>query len=261
MPTQRAILAIGNSVLERGSTFAREYNKFGIWTYYTDFRSVQGKYFEEAENYPLIKNLAERTYPQQTYIDVFAESTSNNFVKFRNSTSGDSLYAIVTNGDISSVVNNPSQTFQFRYTLFSDASSGQRKLGDNYSANFEVSNPSWWSVSEILNGLLVREDSTIIPGVNITESFAFPNPFRYNGDLSISIEGKQGEPIDFNVYSSDMNLIYSSQEPAAILINNTVGISWNGFDNGGNKLASGVYIFVIKQGDEVVKGKVVIFNE
>jgi len=261
MPDQRAILAIGNSILERGSTFAREYNRFGIWTYYTDYRSVQGKYFEEAENYPLIKNLAERTYPQQTYIDVFAESTSNNFIKFGNTTNGDILYAIVTNGDISSVINNPSETFQFRYTLFSDTSSGQRKLGDYYSANFEVSNPTWWSVSEILNGLVVREDSTILPGVNIAESFAFPNPFRYSGNVSFSIEGKQGEPIDFNVYTSDMSLIYSSQEPASILINNTAGISWNGLDNAGNKLASGVYIYIIKQGDEFLKGKIVIFNE
>ena len=29
----------------------------------------------------------------------------------------------------------------------------------------------------------------------------------------------------------------------------------------GEKLASGVYIYVIKKGDDVVKGKVVIFNE
>jgi len=32
-------------------------------------------------------------------------------------------------------------------------------------------------------------------------------------------------------------------------------------DNNNNKVGSGVYIFVIKQGDEVIKGKVVIFNE
>ncbi len=31
--------------------------------------------------------------------------------------------------------------------------------------------------------------------------------------------------------------------------------------NNKSKLGSGVYIYVIKQGDEVVKGKVVIFNE
>ncbi len=43
MPNQRAMIAIGNSILERGSTFASEYNKFGIWTLlyrFQMFRSV-----------------------------------------------------------------------------------------------------------------------------------------------------------------------------------------------------------------------------
>jgi len=261
MPTQRAMFAINNSIVERNSTFAHDYNRFGIWTFYTDNRSVQGKYFEEAENYPLIKNLAVRIYPQQTYIDVFAESTSNNFVKFGNTTNGDSLYAIVTNGDISSVINNPLQTFQFRYTLFSDASSGQRKLGDNYSANFQVSNPYWWSVSEILNGILIREDSTIVPVNEPAGSLAFPNPFKYSGNLSISFECKLGEDVDFNIYSSDMSVVYSEKIMATSLLNNTIGVSWDGLNNNKKKLASGVYIYVIKKGSEVVKGKVVIFNE
>ena len=174
---------------------------------------------------------------------------------------GDSLFALITNGDAFAASNNPIQTFPFTYVLYADSSSGSRKLSENYSANFEVSNPVSWSVSEILNGLIVREDSAVIPSVKVEESFVFPNPFRYKGNLSVSIEGKQGEDLSFNVYSSDMSLVYSAQKPATILLNNTVGVSWNGYDNSGRRLSSGVYIYVIKQGDEVVKGKVVIFNE
>jgi hypothetical protein len=261
MVTQRAMFAINNSIAERNSTFAHDYNKFGIWTFYTNNRAVQGKYFEEAENYPLVKNLSEKTYPQQTYVDVFAKATSNNFIKFGVTTNGDSLYAIVSNGDINSVINNPTQTFQFRYTLYSDVSSGERQLGDKYSADFLVSNPYWWSVSEILNGILIREDSSIVPVKEPSGSLAFPNPFKYNGKLSISFQGKLGEDIDFNVYSSDMILVYSTQAMASSLPNNTIGVSWDGYDNDNNKLASGVYIYVIKRGEDIFKGKVVIFNE
>ena len=145
--------------------------------------------------------------------------------------------------------------------MYSDPETGTRNLGDSYSANFQVSNAYYWSVSEILNGVVIREDSTVIPVNPTNGSFAFPNPFRYNGNLSISFETKLGEDINFNVYSSDMSLVYSESKPASSLLNNTVGVDWDGKDDGGDKLASGVYIYVIKQGDQVIKGKVVIFNE
>ncbi len=74
-------------------------------------------------------------------------------------------------------------------------------------------------------------------------------------------EANVGETVDFNVYSVDMELIYSKEISIQILPGGQEGISWNGFDDDGEKLASGVYIYVIKKGDEVVKGKVVIFNE
>jgi hypothetical protein len=262
MPNQRAMIAIGNSLLERGSTFASEYNKFGVWTYYTGFRSVAGQFFEEAENYPLINPFALPAFtPPAQSIEIDAQICSNNFIKFNISINNDTLDAIITNGNLSAIYSTPSQINTFSYTLFSDGSVGNRELTADYSSNFYAADPSWWSVSEILNGLLVRQDSTIIPGVIVTESYVFPNPFRYNGNVSISIEGKQGEELSFNVYSSDMSLVYSIQKSANILLNNTIGVSWDGLDNNGNKLASGVYIYVIKEGDEVVKGKVVIFNE
>ena len=260
MPSMRAILAIGNSILERNSTFARELNKFGIWTYYTGYRSVPG-FFEEAAEYPLIKPLSIIPFPQFTYTQVDAEATSNNFIVFNITSTNDSLYAIVTNGDINAPALLQNPTNIFKYILYANPNSGQRNLTDNYSSDFIVSDPNWWSVSEILNGLIIREDSTIIPITDVAESFIFPNPYSYSGNLSISIEAKLGENLDFNVYSSGLTLIHSSQEIATPLINNTIGVSWDGLDNDDNKLASGVYIYVIKNGDEVIKGKVVIFNE
>ena len=57
-----------------------------------------------------------------------------------------------------------------------------------------------------------------------------------------------------------MKLVYSTSKYVSEL-NYLPYIDWDGLDNNKNKLASGVYIYVIKQGDEVIKGKVVIFNE
>ncbi len=54
MPTKRALEAINQSIIENNSNFGYQFNTFGIWTYFTNTRSITGKYFEEAANYPLI---------------------------------------------------------------------------------------------------------------------------------------------------------------------------------------------------------------
>ena len=260
IPIQQAILAIGNSILDRYSTFARELNRFGIWTYYTGHRTVAG-YFEEAASYPLISPHSIIPFPQFNSVQVDAQETSNSFLVFNNTSNNDSLFVIATNGDINSTTLRQNPQNIFDYILYANANSGQRKLTDDYSSDFIVSDPNWWSVSEILNGLIVREDSAIVPIPDIAESLVFPNPFKYSGNLSISIETNLGDELDFNVYSSGLRLLYSSRKGTTVLRNNTIGINWDGLDKNGNKLASGVYIYVIKNGDEVIKGKVVIFNE
>jgi len=55
MPSLRAMIAINNSIFEYGSSFAREFNRYGIWMYFTNYRAVFGKYFEEGVNYPLVE--------------------------------------------------------------------------------------------------------------------------------------------------------------------------------------------------------------
>ena len=68
IPSTSAILSINNTILNAGSSFPGELNKFGIWTYYTNIRTIPGSYFEEAANYPLIRPTSTLTFtpPQQT---------------------------------------------------------------------------------------------------------------------------------------------------------------------------------------------------
>jgi hypothetical protein len=57
-----------------------------------------------------------------------------------------------------------------------------------------------------------------------------------------------------------MNLVHSSEHFVGPLFNNSLGLKWDVRGNDGEKLASGIYIYVIQKGDEITKGKVVIFN-
>jgi hypothetical protein len=264
IPSINAILAINNTIQVRESSFPGELNKFGIWTYYTNSRSIPGSYFEEATNYPLVSPTSELNYtpPQQT-VEGNSHPTANNFVLFDVSSNDDSLFAIITNGDASQ---SPNQSFAYDYTLYNNPTSGQRELTAIYSSTFSVTNSNFWSVSEILNDLLVRSDSVIVPIFEVNESLVFPNPFVYSSNyassfINIALNMENGATVDFNVYSPDLELVYSATTNVGPLRNNSIGIYWNGFNEDGEKLASGIYVYVIKKGDEVVKGKFVIFNE
>jgi hypothetical protein len=264
MPRMRAISAINNSLVEIGTSFKKEFNQFTIWMFYTNYRAIQGKYFEEAANYPLVKPtfVVDFTSPDKT-VEGWQNATSQNYIVFDENGGTDSLVAIVSNGDVQNAIGVLNTTFKYSYTLYSNSLSGERYLTPNYSSDFDAENFNWWSVSEILNNFLVREDTTSYSIPAEANSVVFPNPFVYGKNfpgINISFNGKNGDIVDFNVYSSSMDLIHSSSALVGPLVNNSLGIVWNALDEDGEKLASGVYIYVIQKGDDVVKGKVVIFN-
>ena len=265
IPSIAAILAINQSLNELSTSFPRELNKFGIWTYFTNFRRIPGKYFEEASNYPIVIPKFNVQFPSPL-LNGQAKPTTNNFVRFNISANNDTLVAIVTNADAFAANDNSSQLFNFQYTLYSDPNTGQRELTEDYSSTFSTSNSTFWSVSEVLNNVLIREDSMQLPTAGSIE-YAYPNPFYYSrGYLTGSLiffpfDANVGETVDFNIYSIEMEIRFSNQMNIQILPGDQLGVSWDGKDESGNKLGSGVYIYVIKKGSEVVKGKVVIFNE
>jgi len=265
IPNTKAILVINQTLNEIDKSFPRELNRFGIWTYFTNQRAIQGQYFEEAQFYPLISPMVIRNVPPYSSIQVDANPTSNNFIRFNITTNSDLLFAIITNGDVNSASQFQNPEVIFEYRLYNDGTSGSRKLTNDYSSDFIVSNTNWWSASEILNDIVVREDTAVIPIVEENNSFIFPNPFSFSeniySNISIVTDAPNGTELNFSVFSSGMELVYSEAKQVGALKNNSLGINWDGLDNSGNKLASGVYIYVIKNGDEVVKGKVVIFNE
>ena len=268
IPSMNAILTINKTLLDDGYSFQGELNKFGIYTYYTNVRANLGPSFQEAASYPLIVPTATFTfYPPELDTEGWSYPTGNHFIKFSIASSGDSLYAIVTNGDASAALINPNQTIHYNYNLYSNAS-GERQLTEEYSSTFTTNNPSNWAASEIYNNVLVRSDSMLIPNVKVDGSLAFPNPYRYSSSggsdvlgINIALNLQSGKEVDFNVYTSGLKEVYAQSKTVGILLNNLVGIYWDGLDNNGGKLATGVYIYVVKQGDEVIKGKVVIFNE
>ena len=258
LPNQRAISAISTSLINAGSSFKHELNNFGLWTFYTKNRALAGKYFEEAANYPLIRALSTVIFsPPSIVITINSKPTANSFINFINQNNNDTLFVLLTNGDVQTALMNTGITDSIAYYLYDYPESGTNKIDSNYYSKFTTTSPQFWSISEILDTTITVTE----PGIKI--DFPFPMPFSYlkNNYIKIPITSNNNENVDFYVFSTAMELVYSNNAMQRFKENRNI-ILWNNVkDNDGNKLASGVYIYIVKDGDNVEKGKLVILHD
>ena len=261
LPSTRALTAIQLSLVEQGSSLSECLNEFGIWTFFTNYRTIPGKYFAEAANYPLIR-LTTTSYIPGSPISLYTiKASSNNFLAIINSyiNPNDTLVAIITNSDYNSANDSSNKNFNFEYTLAPDSIDESVMIANNYFAKFNVVQANLWSVSEILNNMVVRQNGTVYKPASIDEEiYAYPNPFHYGlqKNIFIVVTNARGEgKADFNVYTPAMELVYS--KPLTFVGNTLI---WDIADVN-KKLASGVYIYAVKIGDKTSAGKLVIFDE
>lgn len=272
MPTVDALTAINNSLVEAGSKFGQVLNDFGIWTHFTNTRSISGQYFEEANNYPLITPTTTVNFnpPQQTY-NMNLGPTANYFLKV-NLPGGDGTFiSLVSNSDIQKAIENPNQVFDFSISIFNDDVSGNQILNDEYSLTFSRQSQPHWNNAGILNNIVVYSDSSGAVSDAADKMFFYPSPFRYSDDQGKGItivfdaEKLSQNEIDFYVYSTSLSLIYNKK--ASVLNSYTKNsknyyeVIWDGKDNNQDKLASGVYLVIIKIDSDIKTGKLVIFND
>lgn len=262
---QRAVRAIDNALAEEGSSFKQEMNEFGEWTYFTGHRaSITLPYFEEAKFYPLIVPMLKVLYlPPSDNVTINSNAASNNFLQFVDESQGrsDTLVAIVTNADIigSFESSNPAIT-NFNFELASDAVEGMIKVADNYFYNtaLSTSNQLLFAQNIILNNIANK----IIQPSGF--EYPYPQPFNYSEHSKIDIPTSTNDEEDeaeLYIFSSNMELIFSDKQEVFISRLNAPAVSWNGKDNEGDKVASGIYLYVTKRGSEIKKGKLAIFND
>ncbi len=253
MPGKPFLYALEEAIEERGSTIKNEFHQFGVWTFFTGKRARPG-YFEEADFYPLIRPGTTSNFnPPSTEMMISSAPMSNYFIRF--DADADTIFVLVTNADVYNGVNSESTLSRFDYGLYDSFVSGCRQIRDDYFCKLTSSYSEIFVESVFLNGELV--------GAEIPEEInePYPLPFRYSVHESIKIptNANTGDELYINIYSSGLDLVYDGLR----VITGTSGgiVTWNGRDNRNQKLSSGVYIYVVKYGDTVEKGKLVIFND
>ncbi len=267
MPSMRALAAINTSLTERGSSLGKEFLIFGIWTYYTNYRSIPGKYFPLASKYPLIRPLSTISLsPSSKSVMVNTNPVTNNFITFVSTILPDTLVALASNIDYQTGIDSSQAMRSFQYTVYTNGTSGLISISTDYSADLTVGNSNNWLNADFLNNQIVRTDTVVVPQPLTSIDYAFPSPFYYNRNYStgsqvfIPVSTGNSGSADLNIYSSSLKLVYSGLANV-LSINGHPVVTWNVRNSKNEKLGTGVYIYITKSADNVVKGKLVIFNQ
>ena len=258
MPNEVAMDCINDAIQDYGSSLGTELNTFGIWMYYTNYRTVPGKYFEDASYYPLVTPLSTLNFSNGLSFQLETGPSSNCFVSIINSASLDTLITIVTNSDVQDAIDNTDSLYSFNAAYYNSQAGGAKEITSNYYINFSAAKSMYWTNGEILNNIIINSGQSLAGQIN----YVFPSPFNYskNAYLYIPVSQVNDLNIQFNVYTIAMKLVYSSSQ-ALTYFNGQKVIKWNGKNSSENKLPTGVYIYVVKNGDSFTKGKLVIFNQ
>ncbi|HEX2866195.1 MAG TPA: MXAN_6640 family putative metalloprotease [Ignavibacteriales bacterium] len=266
---ESSLRSMNTALAHHSSSLKQAMNTYGGWSFFTGYRTQQGKYFKEARNYPLLRpNYSLTMTSNEQMVDLFTDPLSNNFVRFLadNGSTIDTVVVILTNGDVQSAITNmgntsggaPDITENARLTLYTYAAANAVKIANNYYSLITADQPDIFLESDILNNILANGGT-----FNITElDFAFPNPFNYskNQYVYLPVAPNKMNSASLKIFTSSMDLVFSGSGNI-IPMYDSYTLQWNCSDSKGSRLPSGVYFYVTDSEGSLKKGKIVIQNE
>jgi hypothetical protein len=246
--------AIDQSLNEKGSSFVEEFTDFAAWNYFTGTRADPINYYDESPEYPEILLNDELEIVSDASVADSSLSLTHKYYKFTVLTSGEySILGFVeepSNWMFAAIITVPGSAPKFR--VFHPLT------GQNFGFL-----PSLSEIVVIPVNLKILNDAdlTLLNSTFLSFSFNirprrlempvergitefFPNPFRIDQHQEISFVffGTENENIEVRIFSSDGRVIKSDN-----LSGNSNIYSWDGKDNNGELVSSGVYIFQLKQ--------------
>lgn len=259
-----ALEAIKKSIEERGKSFRTVFSQFYLYNYYTGYRSKPEQYYEEGINYPLVRfNYPIQFIQPSRTINGSSQPCAANYYLVIDSLSKipfppDSIAIILVNSNIDSALNWSGLSRLFNYSIKISSSQNDasyKKISENLFSKLDVNDPINWTDFYVVN-----DTASIITITNVAE-LAFPMPANLNKHnfIRIPVPSNWLGDVDLYIYSAGMDLIYSSKTTPQIFDTKLV-VQWDGKNLNNEKVSSGIYFYILINGDKKSIGKIVIVN-
>lgn len=256
-----ALQAVTLALEEKSTTFRNILSEFGVWTYYTGSRARAGEYFKDASRFPKIKPVMINNFtPPEDMIMLETEPVSINPLLFVRNTgnSPDSIFALIADGNYGKGYLGNGGTTSCNYYLSSGGGEGYKQIYPGLFVKLVSPMPDIYKSRNVVNNNLVDENAVIIPE---EVSDPFPQPFNYSRHSNVAVPAAKGDSEEslLYIYTLNMRLVYSGS--LRVVQTDKIFVRWNGLDDAGRRLPNGVYFYVTKRNDSILKGKLVIQNE
>ncbi len=252
MKTNRAVNSINASLSERGASFLNELKEFGVWTFFTAYRTYYRKYFEDAEKFPELNggSVIKTSFPPSREVNSSLPPMASVFVRSvaYGSLLPDTLTLLVANGNFDEdVFSQQYETNDISIVFFDDAHSGEFLFSKNYSFDLSSSDPDEIKLEEFLNG--------DFPGADKNSLTVFPSPFLAGKHSRLTIKlNEPAKEAEVSIFDINMNLVKKF----------TLNVFGNGtkinIEKNYLNLPSGIYIFTLYYNEKTQKGKFAIIN-
>ena len=244
--------AIDLALKDLGSSLPSAWCEFLDWAYYTGERTIEGTYFSNAAELPLIEPFSIIYYESPSkstsgYMAPYEFRMVRFYFQANGNLTDNNLDILLGNLDIKSASSQFNITKSYYISTSDEETQGSTKIPDlNYWVYYEY------------DSTFFCHHSHSNPGYEIAH--AYPNPFKVGKDevmlIPAPLKTEIYQKILLVIYDSEMQQIYSKSLPVTVNNHNKT-VRW---DDMPKDISSGIYIFGIHNGDEVVLGKFAIIN-
>ncbi len=248
---------------EYGSGLGAAYAEWTLWNFFTGSRTDSVKYYPDGRLFPEIAQLPREFTPPSTMIDGSLQPLAARYHQVLlqpTPSKRDTLTVAVSNVDVSGAFAGTFSQESYAYDVSVEQKDPLYRLTDaGVYVKLNVTTPLRWS-SWFIVGSTAHRDAGFLA---LREGSAFPNPFSPDGRavVSIPIDGSSRVTGTLSVFTSSMDLVYSSPSVQSFGVERQV-FTWNGTNNVGTAVPSGVYVFVLSlDGDRLVKGKIAVVRK